>query len=177
MLFWLHYYQIIIELNSLNDMIENQYIYVYRPPSIFMSVFQESPILSNRLRVLALQYIYFTQPFLFRKMHNMVITTFRDPTIVFLIKKYIFDLRLNNHFIRVESFDDQNTFYKHKRYGFKYRGPEKMALVIPNNSDAFGRNIETEGESSVDGIVGNYSNAAYVLSTARKDLLFNIHTY
>lgn len=45
------------------------------------------------------------------------------------------------------------------------------ALVIHNNSDAFGQTIETEGQSSMDGVIGVNSDAAVLLSRQRKDHL------
>ena len=56
----------------------------------------------------------------------------------------------------------------------KYIGPQGLALVIHNNSDAFGQNIEFEGVSSMDGMVGSYSNAACLLKRNRPDLLSRV---
>lgn len=44
-------------------------------------------------------------------------------------------------------------------------------LVLHNNSDGFGQNIETEGVSSLDGALGVYSSAAAGLHRKRKDLM------
>ena len=45
-------------------------------------------------------------------------------------------------------------------------------LVIHNNSDGFGQNIETEGMvGSLDGAIGSSSSAAASLERNRKDLL------
>jgi hypothetical protein len=45
-------------------------------------------------------------------------------------------------------------------------------LVVHNNSDGFGQNIETEGSSgSLDGAIGSCSSAAASLERGRKDLL------
>ena len=47
-------------------------------------------------------------------------------------------------------------------------------LVIHNNSDAFGQNIETESAGgSLDGAIGVYSNAAACLARGKRDLLTN----
>lgn len=60
------------------------------------------------------------------------------------------------------------------------RGPEPgenagYLLVIHNNSDAFGQNIETEcGAGSLDGAIGTYSNAAACLARGKRDLLTNL---
>lgn len=53
----------------------------------------------------------------------------------------------------------------------------EYALVIHNNSDAFGQNIEFEGPSSLDGVIGSYSDAALVLKRDREDLLDHIHSH
>ena len=51
-------------------------------------------------------------------------------------------------------------------------GGEEAWLVIHNNSDAFGQNIETEGSSgSMDGAIGANSSASATLERRRKDLL------
>jgi hypothetical protein len=51
-------------------------------------------------------------------------------------------------------------------------GGEGAWLVIHNNSDGFGQNIETEGEfGSLDGAVGANSSAAASLERSREDLL------
>jgi hypothetical protein len=48
-------------------------------------------------------------------------------------------------------------------------------LVIHNNSDAFGQNIETEPSGgSLDGVVGEYSSASASLMRDRKDLCDNL---
>jgi hypothetical protein len=44
------------------------------------------------------------------------------------------------------------------------------ALVLHNNSDGFGANIETEGSTSLDGAIGVYSSAAAGLNRRRTDL-------
>ena len=48
---------------------------------------------------------------------------------------------------------------------------DPYALVLHNNSDAFGQNIETEGPSSLDGVIGSYSDAACHLERNRENLL------
>jgi hypothetical protein len=54
---------------------------------------------------------------------------------------------------------------------FRYtNGPKDKALVLHNNSDGFGQNIEHEGASSMDGMIGLGSNAYLALQRTRKDL-------
>lgn len=48
---------------------------------------------------------------------------------------------------------------------------KNWALVLHNNSDAFGQNIETEGETSMDGVIGYNSDAAVQLERGRSDLV------
>jgi hypothetical protein len=55
-----------------------------------------------------------------------------------------------------------------------YLGPENCALVLHNNADAFGQNIESERATSLDGVIGYYSDAACVLHRKRQDLVENI---
>jgi len=51
-------------------------------------------------------------------------------------------------------------------------GCEETILVLHNNSDGFGQNIQTEGSAgSIDGALGNYSSAAASLMRERADLL------
>jgi len=52
----------------------------------------------------------------------------------------------------------------------QYSGPPSAALVLHNNSDAFGQNIETEGMSSMDGVLGCCSDAAVIVRRERVDL-------
>ncbi|KDE09372.1 hypothetical protein MVLG_00279 [Microbotryum lychnidis-dioicae p1A1 Lamole] len=51
----------------------------------------------------------------------------------------------------------------------------RLALVIHNNSDAFGQNIETESRGgSLDGAIGERSSAAAGLRRDRKDLFQSV---
>lgn len=53
-----------------------------------------------------------------------------------------------------------------------YPAAEGAMLVVHNNSDGFGQNIEFESSSgSLDGAVGTHSSAAASLERKRKDLL------
>ncbi len=52
----------------------------------------------------------------------------------------------------------------------QYLGPSGAALVLHNNSDAFGQNIETERMGSMDGVMGCCSDAALVVRRERRDL-------
>ena len=52
------------------------------------------------------------------------------------------------------------------------KGLQDAMLVIHNNSDGFGQNIETEGSTgSLDGAIGANSSAAASLKRDREDLL------
>ena len=52
----------------------------------------------------------------------------------------------------------------------KYSSDKPYALIVHNNSDAFGENIKYEGCSSLDGAIGCYSNAACCLDCERTDI-------
>ncbi|PWN52533.1 hypothetical protein IE53DRAFT_360701 [Violaceomyces palustris] len=51
----------------------------------------------------------------------------------------------------------------------------RSVLLVHNNSDAFGQNIETEACTSLDGAIGCYSDAALSLRRTRPDLLDHVH--
>lgn len=66
---------------------------------------------------------------------------------------------------RREAFDQHAGDYVGNRFA------PGCTLVLHNNSDAFGANIETEGPTSLDGVIGCYSSAAAALNRNRADLV------
>jgi len=154
-LYQIYVHQVRNEFKVLNANAPQGYVYTISPPSIFARTIGGSAIL-NRLQALAFQSL--VQENLFSNLKVLGISDYADKTIVPLYQKI---------FPSVAVFSKTALFGKDGRYS----GPQGLALVLHNNSDAFGQNIETEGASSLDGVIGSYSNAASVLRRDRQDLV------
>lgn len=152
------------ELSVLEAIYPQGYVYTYDPASIFAREIG-APIL-NRLMVAALKFL--SDHNQFRNMRIFGFNDYADPGAISLVKEA---LRKQSH-IRVvgkaELFKGPGGTYDTSDF------PEARSsmLVVHNNSDAFGQNIETEGGSgSLDGAIGSNSSAAGSLKRDREDLL------
>ncbi|KIW07830.1 uncharacterized protein PV09_01748 [Verruconis gallopava] len=152
------------------------YVYTFNPPAIFARFFGPyGTELLSRVHVAALKFFASTTQMLRCKIFAWA--DFNSPRILTLIRKA---LESQPH-ITVMSYD---TLFSGKR---SIRGqneglysPPTVArgatLVIHNNSDAFGQNIETEASGgSLDGVIGTYSSAAASLMRDREDLCHNLY--
>lgn len=132
------------------------------PPKIFAAMFGSNATLLNRLRILAYKYLALTEPDLLANVKVIAFNDYEDKRAIPLLQTALRGTEVAivpKHSI----FQGPNGFYS---------GPPKLALIVKNNSDAFGQNIETEGpSSSLDGAIGNFSDAAHVLNRTRSDLL------
>lgn len=154
-LFQIYVQQIRNEFKILNAHTPQGYVYTISPPSIFSRTIGGATIL-NRLQALAFRSL---QPEnLFSNLKVLGFSDYEDKGMIALYQKVLPD-------VIVQSKND--LFEKDGAY----KGSKGLALVLHNNSDAFGQNIETEGASSLDGVIGSYSNAASVLKRDREDLL------
>jgi hypothetical protein len=161
--------QVINEFSALEAMIPQGYVYTYDPPSIFAREIG-SPIL-NRLFLAAIKAV--SNHNRFTNMRTFAINDYADPKLV--------DLARNALSAPIGDVDQGNTVQcvgKRHVFGGKdglyvASDHEKGAmLVIHNNSDGFGQNIETEGSGgSLDGAIGANSSAAASLERTREDLL------
>lgn len=140
---------------------------VIDPPQIFVRLFGGDARLVNRLKILAFKYLALTEPDLFAAIRVVGFNDFADEKAVDLLGAAL-------KAVPVEVVSKDSLFQGPEGW---YSGPDKCALVVKNNSDAFGQNIETEGPfSSLDGAIGSYSDAACVLNRTRPDLLTCIFT-
>ncbi len=155
------------QLILLGQLLPQGYIYTIDPPSIFATVL-DSAHLCNRLQILALKYLHTRELALFKNLRMVAFNDYEDKKAIPLIQKSI----------QMPVVSKSDLF---KGPDGTYLPPDEAkghALVLHNNSDAFGRNIETEGMNikdnwagSMDGVIGNYSDAACVLKSDRPDLL------
>lgn len=151
------------ELSALEVACPQGYIYTSDPPSIFVQAIGGAKII-NRLQFAALKHLASTCRFA-----NMKTFTFNDYVDNGAMELLKDALRLQRHVIvlpKAKLFRGQNGRYE------PGEELEDGLLVVHNNSDAFGQNIETEFSSgSLDGAIGASTSAAASLMRDRKDLL------
>lgn len=155
LLYQVYIHQVRNEFKVLNVKASQGYVYTINPPSIFARMMGGAAIL-NRLQALVFQSL--ASENLFSNLRILGFSDYADKPMVALFQRVLPD-------VAVLSLAD--LFEKDGGY----RGPQGLALVLHNNSDAFGQNIETEGPTSLDGVIGSYSNAASVLRRDRADLV------
>ncbi|KAM0790667.1 hypothetical protein ACM66B_004526 [Microbotryomycetes sp. NB124-2] len=146
---------------------QNGYIYTFDPPAIFARML--SPDLLNLLYVYALRIV--THNNRLDSMRVFSFNDYADSSIMSLIRTAF---SRHSH-VQVLSRAD---LYPVSTRGYLDKDNEAVksgaALVIHNNSDAFGQNIETESCTSLDGAVGVYSSAASCLMRDRPDLVQHV---
>lgn len=158
------------ELAALEVLCPQGYVYTYDPASIFAA--QIGPKILNRLMARAVRELF--NAYAFPNMRVFAFNDYADKGIIKMLHKQLGTTQMGS-FVTVVSKQDL------------FRGPggplglydvsrlkeaEGAMLVVHNNSDAFGQNIETEGMSgSLDGAIGTSSSAAAGLDRSRKDLL------
>lgn len=156
-LFNVYVHQIRNEFILLEELLPQGYVYTINPPAIFAKQIggENVPVL-NRLQLLALKMHHQHSPL--ENLKVIGFANFADKAAVDLYKV---------------AFQEKAVHAKDELFSNKglYSMSEDYALVIHNNSDAFGQNIETEGSTSLDGVIGSFSSAANNLSRDRKDLL------
>lgn len=158
------------------------FIYTLDPPAIFVEAF--GPLggakLLNYLQILAFKSLNQPGNELFGKMKILGFNNFLDDKEVLgFLKTALPEVHI------VDKKDLYNNFVLKNSIAISVKdenGNDKVtevpvagkALVIHNNSDAFGDNITLEGESSMDGVIGVNSDAAAVLKLDREDLLSGV---
>lgn len=153
-LFQIYVEQLRNEFKILNAHLSQGFVYTLSPPSIFTKAIGNATLL-NRLQALAFQSLISEN--LFLNLQVLGFGDYADKGMIPLLRKAL------SH-VKVVS---TNELYDKKGV---YNGPAEMALVLHNNSDAFGQNIQSEGLTSLDGVIGSFSNAASVLKRDRADL-------
>lgn len=155
MLFQIYVQQVRNEFKILNSHVIQGYVYTMNPPSIFARAVGGAHIL-NRFQALAFRSL--VPENFFSHLQVLGFSDYADKGMIPLLKRALPQVRV----VSQTELYDKNGFYN---------GPKGLALVLHNNSDAFGQNIQTEEPTSLDGVIGSFSNAASVLKRDRKDLV------
>lgn len=162
-------HQVRNEISALESMCPQGYVYTYNPPSIFAR--KIGATILNRLLILALKLV--SQENEFKNMRVFGFGDYADKTALRFLKQA---LEKQSH-VQVCSKDDlfrgQGGGYdlQEAGEGILELGIGAM-LVVHNNSDGFGQNIETEWSAgSLDGAVGANSSGAASLQREREDLV------
>jgi hypothetical protein len=142
------------------------YIYTWDPASIFAN--KLSPTLLNRIVILGIKMVLNVHGMKLKSMGAFGFNDYADPAAVNLLKTVFRDSAARH----VSIYPKSHLF---PAPNYLYRCPNGLAgdatkslLVIHNNSDGFGQNIETEGPGgSLDGAVGWNSSAAAGLKRER----------
>lgn len=153
------------ELSALEALCPQGYVYTSDPPSIFAQ--EIGATILNRIQIAGLKYLAAENTF--SNMRAFAFNSYADPGALNLIKVA---LSRQPHVLVVP----KSAFFQGPRSTYAaLPGTEGALLVIHNNSDAFGQNIETEWESgSMDGAIGANSSAAASLKRDRSDLISNL---
>lgn len=157
-------HQVRNEISALEVLCPNGYVYTYDPASIFASQIG-SPLL-NHLMLAGLRAL--SDSGYFKNMRIFAFNDYADQNIMRLVARALIK---QSH---VEVIRKEDLFKgPDGRYEIgKYEKAVGAMLVVHNNSDAFGQNIETEGDfGSLDGALGCNSSAAASLARDREDLL------
>lgn len=155
------------ELGGLEALAPQGYVYTSDPPAIFAR--EADATLLNRLQAAALAHLVQANPGRLKHMRIFAFNDYADPHAL-----PVFARALNGTGVRVMRKADLFPASKGGHYAPPKEG-RGAYLVIHNNSDAFGQNIETEGpSSSMDGAIGCASSAAWSLQRHRKDLTSQI---
>ncbi|ELR02670.1 hypothetical protein VC83_08693 [Pseudogymnoascus destructans] len=160
------------ELSALEVACPQGYIYTSDPPSIFVQAIGGAKI-ANRLQFAALKHLAsaskparFSQSVKFANMKAFAFNDYSDDGAIELLREA---LEVQRHVIvlpKAKLFRGPNGRYE------PGEGLEEGLLVVHNNSDAFGQNIETESAmGSLDGAIGASTSTAASLLRHRKNLL------
>jgi hypothetical protein len=153
------------EFSALEILSPQGYVYTSDPPAIFAQ--QIGATVLNRIQFAALRELSADNTF--SAMRVYAFNDYADKPAIGLLKHA---LERQKH-VKVVS---KSALFKGPKGTYApLPGTEGALLVLHNNSDAFGQNIETEkGFGSMDAVIGVYSNAAACLERTRPDLLSNV---
>jgi hypothetical protein len=156
--------QVINEFSALEVLFEQGYVYTYDPASIFAGEIGAAVL--NRLFLLAFKTV--SKHNVFGNLRTFAINDYADGNLV----------ELAGHALAAQDSGTvrwmaKKELFSGKRGLYSPTDHEKGAmLVLHNNSDAFGQNIETEGMGgSLNGAIGASSSAAASLERGREDLV------
>ncbi|KAH7098630.1 hypothetical protein BKA62DRAFT_712313 [Auriculariales sp. MPI-PUGE-AT-0066] len=157
------------ELSALEHLCAGSgYVYSYDPPRIFAQML-EGPEIINRCLAAALRALVDAGS-IFSNMRGFAFGDYADPDVVPIFAKAL------------SAFKDipvipKNDLFPGPEYTYKPPSPSMAGalLVLHNNSDGFGQNIETEGPGgSLDGQIGSFSSAAASLHRKHPHLIDHI---
>ncbi|KUJ19247.1 uncharacterized protein LY89DRAFT_780236 [Mollisia scopiformis] len=160
-------HQVRNEFAALEALCPRGHVYTYDPASIFAR--EIGPEILNRLMLAALRHL--SDNHKFENMRVFAFNDYADRGALNLVRSALKNQK------RVQVVSKQELFRGPGGPGGLYdvtdiQGAEGAMLVIHNNSDGFGQNIETERMyGSLDGAIGSCSSAAASLRRDRKDLL------
>lgn len=162
-LFNAYVHQLRNELTALERNTPQGYVYTIDPPAIFATQLGRKlgVEILNRLQAAAFSYVRQSMPL--GNMKTIAFNDYEDKTLISCLQKAM----PNTAVVSKASLFDATTH--------RYKGPQGYALVLHNNSDGFGQNIQYElPEGSMDGALGSFSDAAVALRRERPDLLSRI---
>ncbi len=167
-------HQIRNEFYLLEHLCTQGYVYSFNPPAIFAQLFgPQGTELLSRVHVAALK--LFAHISRMERCKCIAWDDYNSETIFALVHEA---LKTRPHIAvkrKGDIFHKSNEGKLDQGLYVPPKGAKDAILVIHNNSDAFGQNIETEfSGGSLDGVVGAYSSAAASLMRHRKDLCDNV---
>ncbi|KZV96857.1 hypothetical protein EXIGLDRAFT_732164 [Exidia glandulosa HHB12029] len=171
-LFMTAYHQLRNELSALERLCAHQgYVYTSDPPSIFAQILGSAKLLV-RCQAAALRALLDSSPTTLSAMRAFAFNNYADQGALLLFKEA---LATKAPHVAVVS---KSSLFKGgsngRRYTPTHEGMRGALLVLHNNSDAFGQNVETEGSSSLDGAIGCASSAAASLHRCHPHLLDHV---
>ncbi|KAG9233369.1 hypothetical protein BJ875DRAFT_485221 [Amylocarpus encephaloides] len=156
--------QAVNELSVLEAICPQGYVYTYNPASIFAYEIGSQTL--NRLMIAALKRVSSTNTL--KNLRIFAFNDYADPQALHLVKAAL------NSQPKVQVLS-QSDLYQGPSGIYDIRKLEEAKgakLVVHNNSDGFGQNIETEGMfGSLDGAIGASSSASGSLRRDRGDLM------
>lgn len=169
-----HYYttQLSNELLSLEALCPQGYVYTIEPPSEFVKAIGRKSNFLNRLQALALKGLVDDG-----QVHNMKAISFAhfsDRSGVQHLQKAVEGSDIQVYKKQALSDDSNGPFAFDSSNGAYLLTEKPWALVMHNNSDGLGQNVETESLQSQDGAVGNFTDAACPVRRDRPDLCDHI---
>lgn len=167
-IFNMYFHQIKNEMQVLEEVLPS-YVYTIDPPSIFLSALgglRPAGIVFNCLQALAFGCIHRESPL--TKLHVIACSDFDDKQMIGRLKAALPDKIIAS---KQDLFDGNKQCIKYLGECNKDIHFECLnkPLVLHNNSDGFGQNIEFEGPTSLDGMLGNYSDSYKTVERGRKD--------
>lgn len=143
------------ELGALEALCPQGYVYTSDPPAIFARMVDDATLL-NRVQISALRHlVHDANPGRIKRMKVFAFNNYADNVAV-----HGFANALAGTAVKVMTKGELFPSWKKGHYEAPPEGKGAL-LILHNNSDAFGQNIETEGpNTSMDGAIGFWSSAA-----------------